>query len=643
MRFVPSRPVVTVSFLGLGVFVLIAIIWLLGGFQSAELWIYDDLVRWRAPQASTDPRIALVMLDDGDIGKYDYPLRDAKLAQLLETIERDHPRVIGLDLYRDLPEPRDGSELAQLNSVLAQNANIICIFLYDDRNHPDEEPFQVRPPSILLKVRDRIAFNNFAADDRTVRRGFTYLPDEYTSLAWQLALLYLAPDGVAPRSEGSSIRLGKSVFPRFSGNEGGYVQAPSKGYQFLFDFKGPSNFATYTVRQVLTAQTAGAFRDKIVLIGGSSETAADFYITPMTPLLPAERNGQTPGVLIHAQSVNQYLRAALDGDAPTTGLSTAWELVLLLGWCALATGLGYRCHSFWSFSGALTACLIAMFGLTTFLFMHHLWLASAGPGVGILLAAIGAKAYTAQVEARDRAALMRLFSRHVSGDVAKSIWEHRDEFVEGNRPRAQKLTATVFFTDLKNYSTIAEALNPDDLMRWINECLGALARHVDRNGGIIDKYIGDSIMAVFGAPVPRATEQEIRQDAVHAVRCAWDMKAEIKRLNDAWETRGLARVGLRIGIYTGELMYGAVGHDDRLEYTVIGDSVNTASRLESLDKENAAEQDAECRILIGEPTFNLVKDRFEVELMGSTQLKGQKRLTPFYRIVGIKDVPEAKL
>ena len=632
MRFVPSRPVVTVSFLGLGIFILIVIVWLAGGFQSAELWIYDQLVRWRAGGSTTDPRIALVLLGDEDIGKYDYPLRDSKLAQLLQIIERDHPRAIGLDLYRDLPEPRDGSELAQLNSVLAAHANIICIFLYRE----EANPFQIKPPSLLLGSPDRIGFNNFSPEDRTVRRGYIYLPREHGSLAWQLALIYLAADGVAPTSEGRAIRLGKSLFPPFTGNEGGYARTPAPGYQFLLDFQGPKTFPTYSVNQVLTGHAPGAFQDKIVLIGGDSESAADFFITPLGGTPPAPG---VPGVVIHAQSVNQYLRAALDGDSPTTGLPIAGEFALLFFWCALATALGYCCHSFWSFSGALAACLIAMFGLAVLLFMHHLWLASAGPGVAILLAAIGAKAYTAQVEARHRAALMHLFSRHLSGDVAKSIWEKREEFAEGNRPRAQKLTATVLFTDLKNYSTISEALNPDDLMRWINECLGALAGHVDRNGGFVNKYIGDSIMAIFGAPAPRTTEAAIRQDAINAAHCAWDMKTEIKRLNDDWEARGLSRVGLRIGIYTGELMSGAVGHEDRLEYTVIGDSVNTASRLESHDKENTAAADSDCRILIGEPTFNLVKDSFEVELMGTTQLKGQKRQTPFYRIVGVKPVP----
>jgi adenylate cyclase len=627
MGLVLTRPPLIAASIGAGVFLGVTALWLLGLFQPAELWIYDHLVDWRAPRNASDPRIVLVMINEEDIRKYDYPLHDSKLAGLLETIEQDHPRCIGLDLYRDLPEPRNGSELAQLNSVLARHANIISIFLYDTGEHP----FRIAPPAILAGSLQRIGFNNFAVDYRTVRRGFVYLPPEYASLPWQLTLRYLAPEGVGPSTEGDSIRLGKSVFRRFSGSEGGYTQAPSGGYQFLLDFKGPRTFAAYSVDQVLTGQAKGAFHDKIVLVGGDSESAGDFFITPLG------RNQQVPGVLIHAQTVDQYLRAALDGDSPTWGVPLIWELAMLAGWVVVATTLGYICRSFWSFAGALAACVAALFAVTTLLFFHHVWAASFGPAVAILLSAIGAKALTAQLETRHRAALMHLFSRHVSSDVAASIWEQRDEFIEGGRPRAQKLTATVLFTDLKNYSTISEMLSPDDLMLWINECLGALAQHVDGNGGILNKYIGDSIMAVFGVPTRRTSEEAIRQDAVHAVRCAWDMRTEMQKLNAAWMDRGLARVGLRIGIYTGELMAGTVGHENRVEYTVIGDSVNTASRLESLDKDNTAAEDADCRILIGEPTFHLIKDSFEVELMGSTQLKGQTRLSPYYRIVGIKN------
>jgi adenylate cyclase len=608
----------------LGVFVGVAALWLAGAFQPAELWIYDHLVSWRAGAGKDDPRIALVLLTDSDIAKYDYPLRDVQLAKLLTILEQDHPRAIGLDLYRDLPEPRDGSGLPQLNAVLAQNFNIIPIFLYASK----DKPFAIAPPALLSGSPDRIGFNNFQADYRTIRRGFVSLPGGYESLAWQMAYLYLAADGIMPGSEGGLMRLGKSTFPKFTGNEGGYTGTVATGYQLLFDFKGPRSFATYTVDDVLTGHAAGAFSNKIVLIGGSSESAGDFLTTPLGD------HQQEPGVLIHAQTVNQYLRAALEGDAPTAGVALSWEIVLLFGWCAVATAAGYYCQSFWSFTGALTACLAFLFGLSALLFLHNVWLASAAPALAVLLAAVGAKAITAHMETRHRSELMHLFSRHVSSEVAKSLWERREEFIEGNRPRAQKLTATVLFTDLKNYSSISEKLPPDELMTWINDCLGAQARHVDSNGGIINKYIGDSIMAVFGVPSPRTTIDAIRLDAIHAVQCAWEMKGEIQRLNDAWQARGLGRVGLRIGIYTGELMAGTVGHADRLEYTVIGDSVNTASRLESVDKEATRPEDAECRILIGEPTFDLVKDSFEVELMGTTQLKGQQRLTPYYRVVG---------
>lgn len=631
MREALSRPQLAVPLLGCAVFMLVAGIWLAGILQSSELWMYDRLVAWRAGAGTQDPRIALVLLKEEDIRKYDYPLRDSKLAALLQAIEQDHPRAVGLDLYRDLPEPRDASELGQLNPVLAHNSNIIAIFLFNtDTSGP---VISVAPPAILSSSPDRIGFNDFATDNRVVRRGFIFSPREEGSLAWQLALLYLTPEGLAPAMEGSSIRLGKGTLPKFSGNEGGYVRTPAGGYQYLFDFKGPQKFAEYSVDDVLTGKTTGAFKDKIVLIGGDSDSAGDYFITP----LKIERNKPgIPGVVIHAQAVNQYLRVALDGDTPTRGVPLAWEILLLLFWCAIASAVGYYCRSAWSFGVVLVLCLVGVSGAALALFLHALWTASAGPALAVVLAAVVVKAYAAQVEARHRSALMRLFSRHVSSDVAKSIWEQRDEFAEGHRPRAQKITATVLFTDLKNYSSISEALPPDELMTWINECLGELAKHVDRNGGIINKYIGDSIMAVFGVPARRTTEAAIREDAVHAVSCALDMKAELKRLNDQWEARGLSRVGLRIGIYTGELMAGTVGHEDRLEYTVVGDSVNTASRLESVDTENAADRDAECRILIGEPTFELVKGSFEVELVGSTRFKGQKRVSPFYRVVETK-------
>jgi adenylate cyclase len=608
---------------GLGAFVVVCGLWRLGCLQPAELWIYDHLVCARAGAGTDDPRILLVSIEESDIRQYDYPLRDQVLAGLLGRIERDGPRAIGLDLYRDLPEPRNGSELPALNQVLAQNPNIICIFKFGT----EAKPFEIGPPPILAGAPDRIGFNDFA-DNKTIRRGLIYLPDsfQYSSLAWQLALLYLAPMGIGPGpGEGGAVALGKTTFRRFQENDGGYVNAETGGYQFLMDYQGPQSFKTFTVNQVLTAAPAGTFRDKIVLIGTGAISSSDVKGTPFNQL--------ETGLSIHGRIINQFLRAAIDGAAPTVSWGPFAEAAWILGWCLLATAVGSICHSSWIFGEALFGMLVLLAALVWLAFLHHLWLPAAAPGAAILLAAGAVKAYVAQNEARQRSVLMGLFSQHVSSDVAQVIWERRAEFLDGNRPRAQRLMATVLFTDLKDYSTLSEKLEPEVLMQWVDECLGGLGRHVARNGGMINKFMGDAVMAVFGAPLPHTTEKEIRQDAVHAVQCALDMKKEIEELNARWKARGWPEARMRIGIYTGIVMGGLVGNNERLEYTTIGNTTNTAARLESVDKDNVTEEDGLCRVLVGESTFKLVQDRFAAEFVTETKLKGQNTATLVYRIL----------
>jgi len=620
-----SRPLATSFLLGFSVFLAVCGMWRLGFFQSYELGIYDHFVAWRADPHATDSRIVLVAIKEEDIRKYDFPLRDQILARLLGTIEQGHPCAIGLDLYRDLPEPRDGSELGSLNRVLEDNANIVCIFRFGN----ESQPFQIAPPVILAQSPDRVGFNDFSFDYKTVRRGFIYLPDsyQYSSLAWQLALLYLAPRGIGPGpGENGSVSLGKTNLPRFRSQDGGYINALDGGYQILMDFKGPQNLTPFSVDQVLKMTDTAVFRDKIVLIGSEAQSATDVFETPL--------NEQEPGLEVHAQLVDQFLRAALNGDRPTTFLSLPAEVIWILGWSMLATALGYFCRSTPAFGLAFTAALAGLFLIGWFAFLHDLWLLLVPPSLAVVLAAGGVKTYVAQLESKQRSVLMRLFSQHVSSDVAESVWERRDEYMDGNRPRAQKLVATILFTDVKDYSTVSEKLEPDVLMSWIDEYLGALGEHVAHNGGMINKFMGDAIMAVFGAPIPSTTDAEIRLDAIHAVQCALDMKKEINRLNAKWAAQGLPQASMRVGIHTGTVMGGLVGNADRLEYTMIGDVTNTAARLESVAKENTTAADGSCRILIGDPTFDLVKDCFDTEFVDRLQLKGQNKTTGVHRILG---------
>jgi adenylate cyclase len=161
-----------------------------------------------------------------------------------------------------------------------------------------------------------------------------------------------------------------------------------------------------------------------------------------------------------------------------------------------------------------------------------------------------------------------------------------------------------------------------------------LAGHVEEHGGIVNKYIGDAIMAVFGVPIPRSTREQIAADAAGAVRCALAMNAELDLLNAEWRARGWPEIGMRIGIHTGSLVAGSLGARSRLEFTVIGDTVNTASRLESSGKDEiAAPPGSACRILIGQATFDLTAERFEAEPVGSIPLKGKSMPLDVYRVL----------
>jgi adenylate cyclase len=607
-------------FLAIGVFAIIAGIRELGLLQSAELLAYDKFLNWRAGPETTDQRTVIVEITESDIGKYDFPIPDNLLARLLETIAAAKPLAIALDLYRDLPVPRDGNQLGELNRVLHQNQNIIGIFKFGDAEHPIKIPF-----APALGEPERHGFNDFPFELGAVRRGFLFLADAKGDAYPSFALALLAQTGVACQQEGTGFRIGKTIFPRFRRNEGGYVRADDGGHQFLLDFKNPRKFSTYSIDDVLSKQVDDQiWRDKIVLVGEGAESAQDFQRTPLQTNLP--------GVELNAQILNQLRRAADLGDKPTISWSEPAELAWIGAWSLLGGGIGFFIRrpvislAVWAFVGAAIAaiCWIA--------FTRDLWLPIVPAVGGNLVAAAVVTGYTRHQERKDRETLMRLFSQHVSPTIAESIWTHRKEFIEGNRPRPQKLQATVLFTDFRNFSTVSEKLQPPEVMEWMNNYMESLARHIQEHDGFINKYMGDAIMAVFGFPQVLTPEADIRRDAANAVHAALGMGNEMRRLNSQWERMGLSPIQMRVGIFSGPAVAGCIGSADRLEFTVMGDTVNTAARLESFDKDYAS--DDTCRILIGHSTFQLLDGQFQTEFVQSIELKGKNEKTTIYRVLG---------
>ena len=163
--------------------------------------------------------------------------------------------------------------------------------------------------------------------------------------------------------------------------------------------------------------------------------------------------------------------------------------------------------------------------------------------------------------------LMQLFSQHVSQEVADTIWAGREQFLQDGRIRPQKMTATVLFADLEGSTAVAEQLDPQVLMEWLNTYLMSMANVIAAHDGVVDDFFGDGVKANFGVPVARTKEEDIRQDAINAVQCGLALNDEIQRLNQIHRQQDLPLGKVRIGIATGSVVVGTVGNAQRLKYT----------------------------------------------------------------------------
>lgn len=653
-RWLP--PFLQVAAAMLSALLLVTAAYRLSWLERLELQAYDLLLQSRPALENPAAGVDIVGIDEEDVAQFDYPLRDAQLAELLQRLLTRQPSAIGLDLYRDLAVPRtkDNTPSPELQQILLEHEEIVAIFF--PSNAERSEP-GIPAPRVLDELEQgervrRIAPNDFPSERAVVRRAFLSRgvrrqPGDplvgYPSLGTALGILQLPNEARArhlPPAGDAAVQLGDeeshiagATFHPLHRGDGGYLQAGEGGFQFLLDFRRRGQFRERSLRQVMAGDLPEDFgQERVVLIGAVAPSLKDRVTTPFDPFCP--------GVKLHAEVVDQILRAAFEGDQPTRPLAARWHLPWTLLWTLLGGGSAWllfrwpRVAGLGVAAGVLFLCLLGSLA-----FRAGWWVPIVEPA----LAYTGAAGFSLMVvvarQNRQERDLEKLFKQQVGSPVFEAIKEERETFLEGGRPRPLKLTSTVLFSDFAGFAGVAEQLPPTELIAWLNEGMGGLARTVDRHGGLVKQYVGDSIMAVFGAPVPRRKE-EVPADAAQAVRCALAMSAELERLNHAWERTGRPQVGMRIGIFTGEVVTGGVGSDARMDFVIVGNTVNTASRLEGLDKEGVLPPAGlRCRILIGEATWLLVRELFVVEPAGAYPLKGQQEKVSVYRVLG--EIPAA--
>lgn len=601
----------------------------LGGLQPIELITFDYWVRLRPRPTEPDPRILVVAITEKDIDRLQqWPLSDRVLAQVFSTLQAEKPTVIGLDLYRNIPIAPGYNQLA----AQLQQPNVIAIQSIDSLAGTPP------PPAVAP---ERVGFNDVPLDaDGVVRRNLLFAQgktDILYSFSLRLALAYLEQQDIFPEASQRNpddLQLGPAVFEKLEKDAGGYQSVEAEGYQILLNYRSPDTIARQiSITQVLSGQFDPSWvQGKIVIIGSTASSLKDTFTTPYSPAL--KKNYKMPGVLIHTQMVSQIL------DAATGDRSLLWywpestEVLWIIGWIIIGGIVGRMTYHPLALSLGVGSGLAGCAGICIYvLIIRGGWIPFASPALGFVLTASIVVSYRAYQAQQKQQIVMKLLGQNTSPEIAQALWQGRDRLLKSGKLPGIRLNATMLFADVKDFSTISEQMTPEALLEWLNELLEAITQEVIKRQGIVNKFTGDGLMAIFGVPTSRLNKTEVAEDARAAVACALAMSDRLEEMNQKWQLRGLPVIQMRVGIFTGPIVAGSLGGKDRLEYGVIGDSVNTAARLESCEKDR---HPTNCRILIAYETLIHLQGEYEVESWGLLALKGKQQMVDVYRVVGLK-------
>jgi adenylate cyclase len=659
------RKVLAGLLIGLGAALVVLLLAWTGVLDRLELQLYDWSLRQRSDPKSANQDIVLVEINDASIRDYSeavgrWPWPRVLQSNLIDFLRRAPARVIAYDIQ--LSEKSSGSfkfgddtwtseeSDAAIVSSARDAKNVIMLA---DATNPgatagnvqhvstatwrspayrlgpaiEERPLVLPPFQALTDAASAVGHNFLVLDDDGVARrmapfirsGGRYLPS--LGIAAALAAGGFRPDEVM--LEESAIRVRDRRIPlvsaRVTDTVGGTTSHDQRtmliNYRAPVQVNGGRPFPSYEARHLLVSQDQllagqkplldpGVFRDKIVFVGLTGAGLVDVFQTPMG-------GGLMPGIQLHATIADSLLANRFIKPAPQR-----WRIVSTL---AVAVFIGLM-SAMLPFTVAAVGAGLAAAGWTSVAVVAlrgGTWLNMVQPLSAIALALFAGTAYRYFVEDYQKRVVKRLFGRYVSKDVYEQLLAHPDHAELGGKRREM----SVLFSDIRGFTTVTEKGNPEELVAQLNEYFSRMVDVVFRHKGTVDKFVGDMVMALYGAPLDDAEHAE------HAVAAAIDMVRELGDLNRGWAARGMAQLDIGVGINSGDMIAGNIGSSSIMSYTVIGDNVNLGSRLESLNK------DYKTRIIISDATRIRLKADYDIRPLGEVVVKGKTRPVAIFEIV----------
>jgi len=562
-------------------------------FTTLDSKLQDRFLRKTSP---IDTEIVLVSIDDQsleDLGRFPWPRYVH--AELIRILSQGKPAAIGIDLI--FSEAAEDPEEDQAFVEAIREAGNVILPVYANLEGFSDRRGAIKTDNLVIPLPDYPDrfntghINTFPDRDGIIRKTALYLDyqgEAVPSFAWRIYEKYCRSNGL-PVTDINQLPL--DPIKRLEINYAGF----------------PGDFEHVSYSQVISGEIPPEyFEGRIVLVGSYTVGIGDFYFTPMAPEVPMY------GMEIHANIIQNLIHGSYLKRAP---YSASLLAIIVFG---LAAAIGFNRLSPWR--GVILLAVLAAGYLTAarLLFDKGYLISLLYPLLLLALGYLIALAANYISELMERRRITGVFSRYVAPQVVDELLEGGEQALQLGGSRKE---ISVLFVDIRGFTPLSEAAAPEEVVEILNEYLTLVAECIFKYGGTLDKFIGDAAMAIFNAPL------NLEDHCFKAVQAAWAMKEGAAPLQQRLEEKYGRNVQFGIGVNTGPAVIGNIGASFRMDYTAIGDTVNTSARLESNAKPG--------QILISQAVYDKVKERVSVTSLGEIKVKGKAQGVNVFQVDGV--------
>lgn len=620
--------------------------------RRAELSLIDHRFQERSNMRilldSSSVVIVEISLESDKSLPVKWPLPKSYYARLIRNLNRAGARAIGIDLLFNSPDVRDPAGDEIFRRTIHEAGNVVLAGELDtDQRYYTVEHSGENYGNIFFDSSTAIGLVNTRSDaDGVLRRYMPFGVDPARDIrlpTFAMAMLnvyfrhdhlytvsieddhfsYL--DRTIPRYDGTSFLI------NYYGHSGTFHRMKladildDREFQTVEELTYGEEINTFDDEEIGYLNT-GVFRDKIVIVGSTTPQDKDLFPVPIGEGRQVGDN-QMYGVEIHASVIQSILdRNFIERQSiPSTAAVVFILSFFTFAFTASLKAIKARLSSLIEILGVaiILAELFILYSIALSLFIEHNYLLDMmSPFLAIVVSYVGSTIYNYVTERKQKAVIKNMFSHYVNRDVVNELVDDPAKL----RLSGDRREMTVMFTDIENFTTLAERMRAEELVKILNDYLNEMTAIVFRNRGTVDKFEGDAIMAFWGAPVPQPDHPLL------ACRTAVEMQRALVEIRKEWTDAGRSPINVRIGINTGEMIVGNIGGSGKFEYTVIGDSVNLGSRLESANKQYRT------NIMMSEATYRRVAQEVIARELDMLVVAGKTEPIRVYELIGLRNV-----